>query len=150
MSALASRQPWADRKLTQNIPAVIGSIIPAATAILIAVLAGLDFSFALIVIFLPLQLLSAAILGFRYARTRGVKDALLVFGSIFLSTNVFVLLISVLYAVVAQGITAMSPQFLAQNNVYVNTTTSLEYGGVGHAILGTLLIVLMTDRKSVV
>ena len=149
MSSVASRQPWADRKLTDNLPAVIGSIIPAATAILIAVLAGLDFSFALIVIFLPLQLVSAAILGFRYARTRGVKDALLVFGSIFLSTNVFVLLISVLYAVVAQGITAMSPQFLSQNNVYVNTTTSLEYGGVGHAILGTLLIVLMTTIAAV-
>jgi phosphate transport system permease protein len=37
----------------------------------------------------------------------------------------------------------MSSQFILQNNRYISTTTSLEYGGVGHAILGTLELVLL-------
>jgi phosphate transport system permease protein len=52
-----------------------------------------------------------------------------------------VLLFSVLWSVLEAGFAALSPQFIYQNNVYVTPTTGLEIGGVGHAILGTLLVV---------
>jgi phosphate transport system permease protein len=149
MSTLASRQPWNERKLSDNLPLIIASIVPAAIASLIAILGGLDFSLALITIFVPVQIIAVSIVGFKFSRGRGVKDGLVIFATIFLSANVFVLLISVLYAVVVKGFSAMSAQFIIQNNVYVNTTTSLEYGGVGHAIVGTLLIVLITTIAAV-
>jgi phosphate transport system permease protein len=59
----------------------------------------------------------------------------------FFSTFVLVLLVSVLYSVVYFGGQAISPHFFYQNNVYVTATTGLEIGGVGHAILGTLVMV---------
>jgi phosphate transport system permease protein len=149
MSTLASRQPWNERKLSDNLPLIVASIVPAAIASLIAILGGLDFSLALITIFVPVQIIAVSIVGFKFSRGRGVKDGLVIFATIFLSANVFVLLISVLYAVVVKGFSAMSAQFIIQNNVYVNTTTSLEYGGVGHAIVGTLLIVLITTIAAV-
>jgi phosphate transport system permease protein len=52
-----------------------------------------------------------------------------------------VLLMSVVWSLVEAGFSALSPHFIYQNNVYVTPTDGLEFGGVGHAILGTLLIV---------
>jgi len=75
--------------------------------------------------------------------TRGLADAVLVLGSLLLAAVVFGLLLSVLWSVITSGASAMSSQFILQNNRYISTTTSLEYGGVGHAILGTLELVLL-------
>lgn len=80
---------------------------------------------------------------------RGIKDLLLVGIVIFFSATVLVLLISVLVSVVLKGSEALSPHFIYQNNKYVSTTTSLDYGGVGHAIIGTLIIVAMTTVVAV-
>ncbi|MFM2024568.1 MAG: hypothetical protein RLZZ56_581 [Actinomycetota bacterium] len=74
---------------------------------------------------------------------RGFADGVLVFGSLLLAAAVFSLLLSVLWSVISAGSAALTPQFLYQNNRYISTTTSLEYGGVGHAILGTLELVLL-------
>jgi phosphate transport system permease protein len=51
------------------------------------------------------------------------------------------LLASLVWSVLSLGAKAMSWQFISQNNIYITPTTSLEYGGVGHAVLGTLMIV---------
>jgi phosphate transport system permease protein len=67
----------------------------------------------------------------------------------FLGAFVMVLLISVLWSVVEAGFAALSPQFIFQNNVYVTPTTSLEIGGVGHAVLGTLLVVGLSTLVTV-
>ena len=75
--------------------------------------------------------------------TRGLADAILVLGSLLLAAVVFGLLLSVLWSVITSGASAMSSQFILQNNRYISTTTSLEFGGVGHAILGTLELVLL-------
>ena len=74
---------------------------------------------------------------------RGFSDATLVFGSLLLAAAVFSLLLSVLWSVISAGSGAMSAEFIYQNNRYISTTTSLDYGGVGHAILGTLELVLL-------
>jgi phosphate transport system permease protein len=78
-----------------------------------------------------------------FAGRRGVADATLIVLAVLLAGVVFSLLLSVLWSVISAGAGAMSPQFLYQNNRYISTTTSLEYGGVGHAILGTLWLVLL-------
>jgi phosphate transport system permease protein len=38
----------------------------------------------------------------------------------------------------------LSAHFLYQNSVYISPSTPLEYGGIGHAILGTILIVTIS------
>jgi len=53
------------------------------------------------------------------------------------------------FSLVSQGAQAMSWGFFTQNNRYVSNTTSLEYGGVGHAIIGTLLVVGLTTVVTV-
>jgi phosphate transport system permease protein len=98
---------------------------------------------------LPLQVLFAGFVGFRIYGRKGIADAGLVIFTIFFSTLVGVLLLSVLYSVISEGAKAISPQFIAQNNVYITSTTSLEYGGVGHALLGTFIIVGLTTLVTV-
>ena len=79
---------------------------------------------------------------------RGFADAILIVVSLLLSAVVFALLLSVLWSVISAGAGALSPQFIYQNNRYISTTTSLEYGGVGHAILGTLWLVLLATAAA--
>ena len=113
-------------------------------SIIITLILNLDATVAALLIFLPLQIIASVSVGqFIYGK-KGRGDALLVIFTIFFSTLVGVLLISVMFSVVVNGLRAMSPQFFGQNNHYIASTTSLEYGGVGHAILGTILIVGLT------
>ena len=74
-------------------------------------------------------------------RMLSIGDGALSLGSILLSGFVLVLLASLIWSVLSLGVKAMSWQFISQNNIYITPTTSLEYGGVGHAVLGTLIIV---------
>ena len=74
-------------------------------------------------------------------RMLSIGDGALSLGSILLSGFVLVLLASLIWSVLSLGVKAMSWQFISQNNIYITPTTSLEYGGVGHAVLGTIIIV---------
>ena len=78
-----------------------------------------------------------------FSGKRGAADAVLVLGSLLLALVVFSLLLSVLWSVIVTGSAAITPEFIIQNNRYISTTTSLDYGGVGHAIIGTLELVLI-------
>jgi hypothetical protein len=49
---------------------------------------------------------------------------------------------------VAKGMEAMSWSFISQNNEYISPSTPLGYGGVGHAVLGTMMIVLIATLIS--
>jgi phosphate transport system permease protein len=123
--------------------------VPPVVSVVLMLLTKLDFSVALIGIFVPLQAVVTGAFGFSKGRRRGLGDALLVFFTVFFSALVLVLLLSVLGSVIFEGSKALSPTFIYENNRYVGTTTSLEYGGVGHAIVGTLLIVLLTTIVAV-
>ena len=46
-----------------------------------------------------------------------------------------------LATIIARGFEALRPSFIFQNSVYISPSTPLDYGGVGHAIVGTFLIV---------
>jgi phosphate transport system permease protein len=133
--------PWAKVDPKNTLRIALASILPAATAGLLAIAFGWQFEFTLLAVFLPLQLVAGLWLGTVTAGKRGRGDALLVIFTVFFSALVLVLLMSVLWSVVSNGAAAMSWQFFTQNNVYVSANTSLEYGGVGHSILGTVLVV---------
>ena len=134
-------EPW--KKTTANARnlQIIASIVPSAVAAAAWLLAGMDLIVSILFVLLPLQLLAIGLVGLILKGKRGVPDAALVVMTFFFGTFVMVLLISVLWSVVEAGFSALSPQFILQNNVYVTPTTGLEIGGVGHAIIGTLLVV---------
>jgi phosphate transport system permease protein len=142
-------QPWRRANLKRRFEILLAVAIPLPLTALFAVLTNFDMNLALIAVFLPLQLVAAGLVGVRAYGKRGIGDAALVVVTIFFSTFVLVLLLSVLFSVIVEGGKAISWQFFSQNNVYVSPTTSLEYGGVGHAILGTLLVVGLTTLAAV-
>jgi phosphate transport system permease protein len=139
-----SIKPWLRASKSLRPMILLVSIIPLPAVMISAYLLKIDPTMSFLTIFFPIQALGAAIIGYRAYGKRGIGDALLVVIVTFLSIFVMVMLLSVLWSVIFQGFQAMSFTFLSQNNVYVSTTTSLEYGGVGHAILGTLLVVAIT------
>ncbi len=143
------QSPWQirDSRRTQNL--VLASVVPAILSATLALVLNIDATIAMLLVFVPLQLLAAGFVGYRIFGRKGVADAALVIFTIFFSALVGVLLFSVLFSVVTEGAKAMSPQFISQNNVYITSTTSLEYGGVGHAVLGTFLIVGLTTLVTV-
>lgn len=142
-------EPW---KASSNnrVGKVAGvSVIPIVLTAAIAMLLQIDLVVATLVIFLPLQVLFAGGLGYREFGRRGFADASLIVAIIFFATLVLVLLLSVLWSVITFGGKALSISFISQNNVYISATTSLEYGGIGHALIGTLLIVSLTTIATI-
>ena len=144
-----SVQPWARVNKSRNSQIFLASVLPLTLSALIVFFTGLDQNLALVGVFLPLQLVAASLVGFLAFGRRGVGDSFLIVLVVFLSTFVLVLLVSVVASLVSQGAKAFSWTFLSQNNIYVSNTTSLDFGGVGHALIGTLMIVGLTTIVTV-
>lgn len=140
----ATAEPWKRIPGSTKLNIFLAAIIPSSIALAVVFLAGVDFMAALFVLFLPLQIIASGLVGFQAFGKKGILDALLYTMTFFFSTFVLVLLMSVVTALVSEGSKAMSPHFFYQNNNYIATNTSLAYGGVGHAILGTVLLVGVT------
>jgi phosphate transport system permease protein len=141
-------EPWKQISLSGIVTIVLASTVPIAAGLLAMVL-GLRFELALLFVFLPVQLLLGVLAGRRFSGKRGQADALLQVLVVFFGMTVVVLLVSVVWSVIERGSSALSWQFITQNNVYISGQTSLEYGGLGHAIVGTLLIVLLSTVVTV-
>lgn len=133
--------PWKVRSRSVSIIIVLASAIPAAIAFGIQKALQVPGPIALLLIFLPIQLVSSWIAAAATRGRRGIADASLNVVVLFATTFVSIMLGSVLYSVINWGLKAISPHFIYQNNVYVTTTTSLDYGGAGHALLGSFLVV---------
>ncbi|MFM7014222.1 MAG: phosphate ABC transporter permease PstA [Actinomycetota bacterium] len=139
--SVASIHPWKKSSRRSKLLQIIASVVPVAIATGAWQFAGVDLMVSILFILLPLQLIAITAVGFVLKGKRGVPDGALVVLTYFFGSFVMVLLVSVLWSVVQAGFAALSPQFIFQNNVYVTPTTGLEIGGVGHAVIGTLLVV---------
>ncbi len=133
--------PWSRIQLKTRVAVAFASVVPAILGLTVLLLTGIDFMAMLFAVFLPIQVIAAALVGVLVYGRRGVLEGLLVVVTIFCASFIVVLLGSVLWSVIANGSQALSWQFIGQNNYYIKPNTSLEYGGVGHAIIGSLLIV---------
>jgi len=142
-------QPWKRANTNRRVLIALASILPLLITAGLVIATGIDSSLATIVVFLPLQVIAAGYVGFNAFGRRGFGDALLVVVTIFFSAFVLIMLLSVFLSVITEGSKALSFQFLTQNNIYISNTTSLEYGGVANAIVGTLLIVGITTILAV-
>ena len=144
-----SAEPWKKTNQRSKLIQIVASTVPVGIAGAAWLFAGVDLIVSVLLVLLPLQLIAIGIAGFLLKGRRGVPDAALIVMTYFLGTFVMVLLISVLWSVVEAGFAALSPQFIFQNNVYVTPTTGLEIGGVGHAVIGTLLVVGLSTLVTV-
>ncbi len=133
--------PWTSVSIKTKLTIIVASLIPGIVFLYLLIAADMDFMAGLVLVFLPLQLVSSSLAGILILGRRGILDGMMITTTLFLGSFVFVLLMSVMWAVIERGFAALSPQFIYQNDVYVTPTTGLEIGGVGHAILGTLLVV---------
>jgi phosphate transport system permease protein len=133
--------PWSKKSPKFLAFSGLASVVPAVIALATIAFTGMDFMAALFIVFLPIQIVAAALVGISVYGRRGILEGLLVVATVFLSSFVFVLLGSVIWSVISNGFAALSPSFIFQNNYYIQPKTSLEFGGVGHAIIGSLLIV---------
>lgn len=133
--------PWTAVSAKTKLTLIVASLIPGIVFLYFLIAADMDFMAGLILVFLPLQLVSSSLAGILILGRRGILDGMMITTTLFLGSFVFVLLMSVMWAVIERGFATLSPQFIYQNDVYVTPTTGLEIGGVGHAVLGTLLVV---------
>jgi len=142
-------EPWRIPNPSRRLKVTLASVLPMLVAVALTFGFKIDPAVGLILVFLPLQIIASVWAGRNIYGRKGQDDALLVIFTIFFSAFVGVLLVSVIWSVVEAGFKALSWQYLTQNNVYITATTSLQYGGVAHAVLGTLMIVGLTTLITV-
>ena len=136
-----SAEPWSRTANQARLLQIVASLVPILISAAAWLVVGVDPIVVVMFILLPLLLISIGTVGFVLKGKRGVPDAILIVMTLFLGTFVMVLLLSVVWSLFDAGFRALSPHFIYQNNVYVTPTDGLEFGGVGHAIIGTLLVV---------
>lgn len=138
------QRPWRKRPPIFTVSVAIAVLAPLAVALIFLFGTSIPDPIVMIVIYLPLQLIAAGIAALASKGKHGVVDSgiyvLAIGGSIFS----LVILTSLIVTLFANGLKAFSLSFMMQNNVYISPSTPMEYGGVGHAVLGTLLIVFIS------
>jgi len=136
-----SATPWRRNSATKRISIVLAGTLPLVITIFTAQYFLLPGATALLTVFIPLQLVASALAAIKVGGRRGIPDAILTVVVLSLVSLVVIVLGSVLFNLARKGSHAISRQFLFYNSTYVTSSTSLDYGGVAHAVIGTFLIV---------
>lgn len=144
-----SAAPWKVRGFSKIAVTTVASLLPAAMAITLGIFFDFSPPTILVILFLPLQIVIASIAALMVRGKRGMGDAALTVIVYFALALVTVLLGSVVVSVITWGAKAMSLHFLYQNDVYITPSTSLEYGGIGHAMIGSLVTVALVTVVTV-
>lgn len=135
--------PWRKRTTKFDVSVAIAVAIPLA--IVIALLLFSSMPGALVfVIYLPLQMFASGCAAVATKGKRGILDSVIIVNAVGASIFSFVVLLSVAWSLISHGLKALSIPFLTQNSTYISPSTPLEYGGMAHAALGTLLIVTIS------
>lgn len=146
MSDLALKRPenatpWTKKSARNTQSVVVASLLPLSAAFAIGSILSLPMAFTIVGIFLPLQIVSAIFAARFSGRRNSTADAVLSVVTYFLVTLFAILLGSLLVTLIVKGLQSIRLNTLYQNNHYVSLATPLNYGGVGHAIVGTFIIV---------
>jgi phosphate transport system permease protein len=143
------QRPWTKKPTKFTVSVALAVIIPALIVGWLFVTSDIPGALIAVVIYLPLQLIAAGVAAWFNRGLRSVGDSVIVVLAIGATIFSLVVLISVIASLIIRGFQALSPHFLYQNSVYINPSTPLEYGGIGHAMVGTLLILLISSAIAV-
>ncbi|MCF8526332.1 MAG: phosphate ABC transporter permease PstA [Candidatus Nanopelagicales bacterium] len=135
------QHPWRKKTPVFTWSVVLATLIPLVIVGALFIWGDIPGALLMTVVYLPLQLIASGFAAFATRGKRGILDSVIIVNAIGATIFSLVILISVIGSLIVRGFSALSAHFIYQNNVYVSPSTPLEYGGIGHAILGTLLIV---------
>ena len=141
--------PWRKKPARFTASVVLAVLIPLLIVGALFLTSNIPGPIILVVIYLPLQLIASGIAAWATKGTRGIADSIIMVNAIGATIFSLVILVSVLGSLVVRGIRALSAHFIYQNSVYINPSTPLDYGGIGHSLVGTLLIVTIATILSV-
>lgn len=128
---------------------ILAVVLPAVFVGVLWQTSGIPTPVLMVAIYLPLQLIASTLAALATRGRRGIADSIVIVTAIGATVFSLVVLLSLLGSLIVRGWKALSPSFLLQNNVYISPSTPLEYGGIGHAMLGTALIVFLASLVAV-
>ena len=143
------QRPWRKKPTKFTVSVFLAVAVPAIIVAWLFFSSALPGAIIAVVIYLPLQLVAAGITALINRGRRSIGDSVIIVLSIGATLFTLIILISVVGSLIIRGFRALSPHFLYQNSVYINPSTPLEYGGIGHAMVGTLLILLISSAIAV-
>lgn len=143
------RRPWTKKPTRFTVTVALAVVIPAVIVGWLFMTSDIPGALIAVVFYLPLQLVAAGAAAWFNRGLRSVGDSVIVVLAIGATIFSLVVLVSVIASLIIRGFRALSPHFLYQNSVYINPSTPLEYGGIGHAMVGTLLILLISSAIAV-
>lgn len=143
------RRPWRKKPTKFTVSVTLAIVIPALIVAWLFFGSDIPGVIIAVVIYLPLQLIAAGITAWVNRGVRSVGDSVIIVLAIGATVFSLVVLISVLLSLIIRGFGAVSAHFLYQNSVYINPSTPLDYGGIGHAMVGTLIILLIASLIAV-
>jgi len=136
--------PWGRRTGSFRAAVFLAVLIPAAIVTLLFWFSSIEPAIIMVAIYLPLQIIAAVVAAIAMRGRKSAADAVIIVGAIGATIFSIVLLVSLLWSIVTKGMQAISGAFIFQNNEYISPSTPLGYGGVGHAVIGTVLIVAIS------
>ena len=143
------QRPWRKRTPRFKLAVVLAVIIPAVVTWFLWQTSTIPAPVLLVAIYLPMQLIASTLASIVTRGRRGIADSIVIVSAIGATVFSLVILLSLIGALIVRGWKALSPSFLLQNNIYISPSTPLEYGGIGHAVLGTALIVFLASLVAV-
>lgn len=143
------QHPWRKKPTKFTVSVALAVILPAVIVGTIFFTTEIPGAIVLVVIYLPLQLIASGIAAWVTKGTRSIGDSIIIVNAIGATVFSMVVLISVLGSLVVRGFQALSAHFIYQNSVYINPSTPLDYGGIGHSLVGTILIVFIASLFAV-
>jgi phosphate transport system permease protein len=142
------KSPWNRRTGSFNRAVALAVILPALIIGALFLFTEIPGPVIMVAIYLPLQIIAAVAAAVSQRGRKSAADAVIIVCAIGATLFSFIILLSLLWSIVVKGMEAMSWSFISQNNEYISPSTPLGYGGVGHAVLGTIMIVFIATLIS--
>lgn len=143
------KRPWRKKTPRFTVSVILAVILPAVVIVFLWQTSTIPTPVLMVAFYLPLQLVASALAAIATRGRRGIADSIVIVSAIGATVFSLVVLLSLLGSLAVRGWKALSPSFIFQNNVYISPSTPLDYGGIGHAILGTALIVFLASLVAV-
>lgn len=142
-------RPWMQRTAKFKAVTSLGALIPLLIVAVIYMVTEIPGAIVVVVIYLPLQIVAAVIASMIVGGRNRAPDAVVIVLAIGATLLSIIVVGSILWSIITKGLEAISVSFLSQNNIYISPPTPLGYGGIGHALLGTVMIVTIALLISV-
>ena len=134
-------RPWVNRTAKFKLVTALAALLPLLFIAALFMMTEIPGPILVVVIYLPVQLVAAVIAALLVGGKNSAADAIIIVLAIGATLLSVILVFSILWSIITKGLEAMSIAFLSQNNTYISPPTPLGYGGIGHALLGTVMIV---------